>query len=48
MGNLSIRAAAGDPLVSDDLTTAGSWAANVKRSLLSISLKDFPTSDLFG
>lgn len=41
-------AAAGDQLVSDDLTTAGSWEANVKRSLLSISLKDFPTSDLCG
>lgn len=41
-------AAAGDQLVSDDLTTAGSWEANVKRPLLSISLKDFPTSDLCG
>lgn len=48
MEKLSICAAARDQLVSNDLTTAGSWEANVKRSLLSISLKDFPASDLFG
>lgn len=41
-------AAAEDQLVSCDLTKAGSWEANVKHSLLSISLKDSPASDLFG
>lgn len=34
----SISAAAGDQLVRDDLTTAGSWEANVKRSLLPMAL----------
>ena len=42
----SICATAADQLVSDDLSTAGSWEANVKCSLLSISLKDFPASRL--
>lgn len=46
--SITAAAAAEDQPVSCDLTKAGSWEANVKHSLLSISLKDSPASDLFG